>query len=367
MRLESERNDQQRFIQLEYEIKRLKAIKVSEKLKEIINDITDFSNRNGIRENNIKIITNEINKLNQQIEQLNNEKEQFLILSNDSNKEKKEMETRLSSVIYQYERTNAIIKESQYYLNQTIQKENNNLLEQQIQYQKLKDYEEQLIHLKNKIEIGERNRGEIEEKLKEIAKEIEEKNELNLNEINRKNSLETRLKKLLRIKGEFEVNIARNEEKIKNLSDKIRINDKSIVEYLTERKANDKKISDLNVKIKEVYTNISKIKDNVYKIDIESTKLSRELEISKKTIDNAEKTILKYDEKMKLAKNILTEDYAIASLLKDFKNLDIIGYVFNLLKWDEKYQKAIIASGNEWMKSIVVKDIKSMITSSRIF
>ena len=117
--LESERNDQQRFIQLEYEIKRLKAIKVSEKLKEIINDITDFSNRNDIKENNIKIITNEINKLNQQIEQLNNEKEQFLILSNDSNKEKKEMETRLSSVIYQYERTNAIIKESQYYLNQT--------------------------------------------------------------------------------------------------------------------------------------------------------------------------------------------------------------------------------------------------------
>jgi chromosome segregation protein len=360
--LESERNDQQRFIQLEYEIKRLKAIKVSEKLKEIINDITDFSNRNGIRENNIKIITNEINKLNQQIEQLNNEKEQFLILSNDSNKEKKELETRLSSVIYQYERTNAIIKESQYYLNQTIQKENNNLLEQQIQYQKLKDYEEQLIHLKNKIEIGERNRGELEEKLKEIAKEIEEKNELNLNEINRKNSLETRLKKLLRIKGDFDVNIARNEEKIKNLSDKIRINDKSIVELLKERKANDKKISDLNVKIKEVYTNISRIKDNVYKIDIESTKLSRELEISKKTIDNAEKTILKYDEKMKLAKNILTEDYAIASLLKDFKNLDIIGYVFNLLKWDEKYQKAIIASGNEWMKSIVVKDIKSMIT-----
>ncbi|HEY0580424.1 MAG TPA: AAA family ATPase, partial [Candidatus Nitrosocosmicus sp.] len=360
--LESERNDQQRFIQLEHEIKRLKAIKVSEKLKEIINDITDFSNRNGIRENNIKIITNEINKLNQQIEQLNNEKEQFLILSNDYNKEKKELETRLSSVIYQYERTNAIIKESQYYLNQTIQKENNNLLEQQIQYQKLKDYEEQLVHLKNKIEIGEINRGKIEEKLKEIAKEIEEKNELNLNEINRKNSLETRLKKLLQIKGEFEVNIARNEEKIKNLSDKIRINDKSIVEYLIERKANEKMISDLNVKIKEVYTDISKVKDNVYKIEFESTKLSRELDISKKTIDNAEKTILKYNEKMKLAKNILTEDYAIASLLKDFKNLDIIGYVFDLLKWDEKYQKAIIASGNEWMKSIVVKDIKSMIT-----
>jgi len=91
------------------------------------------------------------------------------------------------------------------------------------------------------------------------------------------------------------------------------------------------------------------------------------VEISKKTIDSAEKTVLKYDEKMKLAKNILTEDYAIATLLKDFKNLNIIGYVFNLLKWNEKYQKAIIASGNEWMKSIVVKDIKSMVILAEFF
>ena len=206
-----------------------------------------------------------------------------------------------------------------------------------------------------------KNGEEVEKKLYRIGEEVEKKNKLNLNEINRKNSLETRLKKLVRIKGEFEVNIARNEEKIKNLSDKIRGNDKLIVELLTESKENEKRISDLNIEIKEVYTNITKIKNNIYKIDTESIKLSRELEISKKTIDNAEKTILKYDEKMKLAKNILTEDYAIATLLKDFKNLDIIGYVFNLLKWNEKYQKAIIASGNEWMKSIVVKDIKSMV------
>ncbi|MER5175614.1 MAG: chromosome segregation SMC family protein [Candidatus Nitrosocosmicus sp.] len=359
--LESERNDQHRFIQLGSEIKRLKAIKTSGSLKKIIKDITDFSNRNDIKENNIKIISNEINKLNQQIEQLNNEKEQFLILSNDSNKEKKELETRLSSVIYQYERTNAIIKESQYYFNQTNQKEKNNLLEQQIQYRKLKDYGEQLILIKNKIEEEKKNGEEVEKKLYGIGEEVEKKNKLNLNEINRKNSLETRLKKLVRIKGEFEVNIARDEEKIKNLSDKIRGNDRLIVELLTERKENEKRISDLSIEIKEVYTNITKIKNNRSKIDTESIKLSRELEISKKTIDDAEKTILKYDEKMKLAKNILTEDYAIATLLKDFKNLDIIGYVFNLLKWNEKYQKAIIASGNEWMKSIVVKDIKSMV------
>jgi chromosome segregation protein len=359
--LELERNDQQKFIQLEHEIKRLKAIKISENLKKIIKDITDLSISNNVKENNVKIISNEIDKLNQQIEQINIDKEQFLILSNESNKEKKEIEIRLSSVIYKYERTNAIIKESQYYLNQTNQKEKNNSLEQQMQYQKLKEYEEQSSLIKNKIDLEEKNLEEVEKNLEEVEEEVERRNELISNEINRKNSMEIRLKKLIRIKGEFEVNIVRNEEKIKNLSDKIRGNDRLIIELLIESKENEEKISDLNTDIKNVYTNVTNLSNNIYKIDTKYTKLSGELEVSKKTIDNAEKTILKYDEKMKLAKNILTEDYAIATLLKDFKNLDIIGYVFNLLKWNEKYQKAIIASGNEWMKSIVVKDIKSMV------
>jgi chromosome segregation protein len=359
--LELERNDQQRFIHLEHEIKRLKAIKISGNLKKIIKEITDLTSRNNVKENNVKIISSEIDKLNQQIEQINKEKEQFLILSNESNKEKKEMEIRLSSVVYKYERTNAIIKESQYYLNQTDQKEKNNSTEQQMQYQKLKEYEEQSSLIKNKIDFETKNLEEMEKNLEEIEEEIERRNGLILSEINRKNSLEIRLKKLIQIKGEFEVEIVRNEEKIKNLSDKIRGNDRTIVELLIERKENEKKISDLNLDIKNVHTNVTNLNSDIYKIDTKYTNLSRELEISKKTIDNAEKTILKYDEKMKLAKNILTEDYAIATLLKDFKNLDIIGYVFNLLKWNEKYQKAIIASGNEWMKSIVVKDIKSMV------
>ncbi|MGN6822036.1 MAG: hypothetical protein ACTHJ7_04550, partial [Candidatus Nitrosocosmicus sp.] len=106
---------------------------------------------------------------------------------------------------------------------------------------------------------------------------------------------------------------------------------------------------------------IKSTKNTLNNINTELSSISSDLEISRKTIDTADRTILKYEEKMLLAKNIMTEDYAIATLLKDFKNLGIIGYVYNLLKWDEKYQKAIIASGNEWMKSIVVKDIKSMV------
>ncbi len=359
--LESERNDQHRFIQLESEIRRLKAIRISGKLKNTINDITNLTSKNEINESNIKRISGEIDKLNQEIKILNDEKEHFFKLSNDSNKEKKDLEIKLSSVIYQYEHTNSIIKESQYYFNQINQRKKNNLLEQQTQHKKLREYEEQLTNIKNKIETETENRDEKNKKVEEIAEEIEKKNVLNSNEINKKNFMETRLKKLERIKSEIEITIVRNEEKIKNTADKIKGNDRIIQELLVEKEKSEKNKSDLNNKITVFHSDIKNLQKNSYRIDNEYAKLNEEIEISKKIADNAEKTLLKYDEKMKLAKNILTEDYAIATLLKDFKNLGIVGYVFNLLKWNEKYQKAIIASGNEWMKSIVVKDIKSMI------
>ncbi|HEX5519929.1 MAG TPA: chromosome segregation SMC family protein, partial [Candidatus Nitrosocosmicus sp.] len=358
---ESERNDQHRFIQIENEMKRLRAIKISGKINKISKDITEIRERKEVKKNSINSIMEEINKINQHLEQINNEKEQYVNLADKSNKEKEELEKKLSSVIYHYERTNAIIKEYQYHLNQTTQRENKNLVEQQLQDKKIKEYEDQLIYLSNSIDLEKKRIQEIEKELEVIGQEIERKDKVNLNELDKKRFLETRLSKLVRIKGEFEVGIARYEEKIKNLSDKIKNNDSLIIKLLSEIKEIERTISQGNFELKEIDLSIKSTKNTLNNINAELSSISNDLEISRKIIDTAERTILKYEEKMLLAKNIMTEDYAIATLLKDFKNLGIIGYVYNLLKWDEKYQKAIIASGNEWMKSIVVKDIKSMV------
>ncbi len=359
--LELERNDQHRFFQLELQIKRLKAIRISGKYQKTIEDIQNFNIKNNSIENEIKKISDKINDLNQQMENLNKEKEQFLTISNESDKEKKELEIKLSAVVYKYERNNAIVKELQYYINQTYQKEKKNLIEQQQNHKKLNEIENQLNSIKIKVETEEKEINEIENQLKKITQEIEKINDFVSAAIEKKNNLEIRLKKLEKVKSDIIINIVRNEEKIKNLSYKINRNDQLIVGLFTENKEYDKRILIFNADIKNANTKITDLQDSINNSDNNITKIGKELEISEKTIYSADKAILKYDEKMNLAKNILAEDYAIASLLKDFKNLDIIGYVFDLLKWNEKYQKAIIASGNEWMKSIVVKDVKSMI------
>ena len=35
--------------------------------------------------------------------------------------------------------------------------------------------------------------------------------------------------------------------------------------------------------------------------------------------------------------------------------------VYELLSWDKKYERAIMASGSEWIKAIVVKDFETMV------
>ena len=199
-------------------------------------------------------------------------------------------------------------------------------------------------------------------KKSEKTKEIDEINKINSGEITYKNFLTDRLNRLIPIKGKIEIAIARFEENIKNYSEKIKENDSQIHKFLAKNQEIQSAILSSRSKINEIDKEISKLEDEKETIDNKLFKATAETNISKRVIENAEKVIIKYEEKINLAKNSLTEDYAIATLLKDFKNLDIIGYVFNLITWNEKYQKAVVASGNEWMKTVIVKDIKSMIT-----
>lgn len=359
--LETERNEQFRYIQLENEINRLKAIKTSKILNEIDNKIINFNKELQLNEQEINKRTAEVEEITEGLSSLSKEKENFLIDTNNSNKEKKEVETKLSAIIYQYERNRAIVKETEQSISQLRQKIETNQTEQELLIQHLKEFDNKTRKNNEEIQKQEKIRNEKMLKSNDIAEEIKEINLTNLNEINNKNFFDKRLKKIVPIKNIIEIKIARNEEAIKNKSDKIINNDKLILDLLLKEKEIRNTISDNNSSIIEKEIEIDKIAEEKRKNEKEYSKLNNELETSNQIIKNAETMVLKFGEKMKIAKNNLSEDYAIATLIKDFKKLEIIGYVFNLLKWNKKYQKAIISSGNDWMKAIVVKDIKSMI------
>ena len=337
--LEEERNDQHRYMQIESEINRLKAIKLSGSINNLTRKISEFNEEQKTKEIKSQEVSKKLEDITTQIENISQEKKLFLVQANSASSERTKNEKRLSTVAYEYERNRATIKEAEHYFDQLHQKEKTNEIEQKTFREKEIELNNQLIDIESKIKIDEENQNELRNKKSEITKEIDEINKINSGEITYKNFLTDRINKLIPIKGKIEIAIARFEENIKNYSEKIKENDSQIHKFLVKNQEIQSVIISSRSKINEIDTEISKMEAEKETIDNKFFKDTTETNISKRVIENAEKVIVKYEEKINLAKNSLTEDYSIATLLKDFKNLDVIGYVFNLITWNEKYQK----------------------------
>lgn len=360
--LEEERNYQHRYSQIESEINRLKAIRLSGSLNNLTNKIAEFKEEQKNKEEKNIEISKKLDELSAQIENANKDKEQFLIQANSSTNEKMMHEKKLSAANFEYQKTRSALKEAEYHFNQIVQNEKSNKIEQETHQKKINELQLQLKKIEPEIRSLEETQISLRNSLEKKNKQFNEIKKTNSDDINQKNFLINRINKLIPIKGKIEINIARLEENIKNDSSKIKENDSQIFQILARNKEIEGIVSNSRSKITLMDKELNVFRGEKEKIEEKFLKMNKETNTSKSVIENADKVIIKYDEKIKLAKNSLTEDYAIATLSKDFENLGVIGYVFNLLTWNEKYQKAVIASGNEWMKSIVVKDIKSMIT-----
>ncbi len=360
--LEEERNYQHRYSQIESEINRLKAIKLSGSINNLTKKITEFREEQKNKEEKNMEISKKLDELSSQIENTNTDKEQFLIQANSSTNEKIMHEKRLSAVNFEYQKTRTALREAEYHFNQLTQNEKSNKIEQETHQKRITELQLQLKKIEPEIQSLGEAQITLRNSLEAKNKQFNEIKKTNSDEINQKNFLTNRINKLIPIKGKIEINIARIEENIKNYSGKIKENDSQIHQILVKNNGIEEAVSSSRSKINLMDKELEAFRNEKERLEEKFLKMNRETNTSKMVIENAEKVIIKYDEKIKLAKNSLTEDYAIATLSKDFESLGVIGYVFNLLVWNEKYQKAVIASGNEWMKAIVVKDIKSMIT-----
>lgn len=360
--LEEERNYQHRYSQIESEINRLKAIRLSGSLNNLEKKIKELKEEKKSKEEKNIEVSKKLEELSSQIENTNKDKEQFLLQANSSTDERIIHEKKLSAVNFEYQKIRSAIKEAEYHFNQLIQNEKSNKIEQETHQKRITELQIQLKNIEPEIHFLEGEKSKLRSLLETKNKQFNDLKKTNSDEINQKNFLTSRINKLIPIKGKIEINIVRIEENIKNYSAKIKENDTQIHQLLVRNKEIEEVVGSSRSKIDEMDNELNAFRNEKERIEEKFQNMNRETSISKRVLENAEKVIIKYDEKIKLAKNSLTEDYAIATLSKDFENLGVVGYVFNLLTWNEKYQKAVIASGNEWMKAIIVKDIKSMIT-----
>ena len=358
--LEIERNEQLRFQHIEKDIKKYKAIKISNESKTIRINIIINNQELGTKGIKYNDVGSELKKTKQELESLDLEKMKFIKEVDLINKEKAEISNKISSIVYDVEKSKAILKETISRMEQ-IDKKLKILKDIEMESNvKVKNSQDEITILEEKSETINKRKDMHTFELKSLDNHIlnlstkTQKIELHKTKIN------NRYEKILLLNNKFEVNSLKINEnlkiivnnkvdtnsKIKNLKYKISLISQELennINYVIELKIQIEKIHKFILKIEKI------IKD--FNDDIEESKI---------ILNNSDTEALRFYEKNKILTESMSEDLTISEIIKE-KELPIVGIVHDLVKWDKNYHRAVMAVGSEWLKAIVVNNVEDMI------
>ena len=363
--LESERNDQLRYEHLESELKRFKAIWISNKINIIVKDL---ESQNRILDSNALAsskLSKQLEEVRAQIENLESEKSAFIKKVDAENKSKAHVGSRIASIVYEAERTKAMLKQSE-----------NRILEIQQRIPALDDERENTIHrldefypkVQEKKEIIANRSSKIlalKDDLSLINSEIEVLTSKNTTYGQSRAKLEHRYKRLSWIKNNISMSVARLEEKIRVNNDKLMLNESLVSSKKAEIEEINTTLSGLSKGLEQNMAFLKSKTRLVEKFEHSKIKLDEELSSSRSLLNKADNLAKTYEIKQDIVRNLNNEDLTISELIKDTVTHGIKGMVHNAIKYDTKYKRAILAGGSEWLKAIIVDDTKSMISIAR--
>jgi chromosome segregation protein len=360
--LEIERNDQLRYEQLESELKRFKAIQLSNAIISVRNKL-ELQNR--LLESNSQKVTElfkQIEEIQSQIQKIDSEKLKFIQETDIANRSKAQTGSRIANIVYESERMKAIMKESEQRCLQIEKRISSIDLEKQNMNRQLDDFRHHadqnktvMNYKSSKIIALKTELGDIDNELEKLTRRIAIYARI-------RDKLEYRYDMLLRIKNDLDVSFARLEEKVRANEEKLKANKLNAIYLKNEVDNGTTLLVDLHETLKLQNTKLEAEVRTLQNLKTLKSTFEKELKTSSILLNRADNVTMKYEAKSVIAKNARNEDFAIAELMKGSEKFRIKGLVHHMMTWDKKYEKSIFAAGSEWMKAFVVDNVKSMIS-----
>jgi len=358
--LEVERNEQLRFQHLEKDIKKYKAIKISNESRNIKSNI--MINEKAVETKKIQHNQGgtELKTTKQELEKIDLEKMKFIKETDLINKEKAEISNKVSSIVYDVEKSKAIYQETISRIDEIDKKiasVETAVIELNVKIQKLH----------NDIAILEKNSEPINEQKVSFTSELNNLDNY-ISHLSTKNQkielykskINNRYGKIIEMNNKFEVEILKIKENVKIIiNNKIETNSKlnhlknKILMISQELQNNVTNLIELKQKIRTVPKLILEIEKKI-------TEFNNEIEESKLIVNKSDTESLRFYEKNKILTESMSEDLTISEINRETE-LHIIGIVHDLVKWDKNYLRAIMAVGSEWLKAIVVNNVEEMV------
>ena len=359
--LEEERNQKLRHDILERELNRYKAIAAANKMKVI-------SAQKSAKDATLHGLTKEMTSLDGErtvlrgeIGVLESEKSTLMTVANDYSQKKATLDTEISSAMEQYEIDNSAISASKKRLEQIntripeIKTELDDIIiarqDIDIQIKKIKDSIENTNLQKNKInadlEIIDLERNKILTEQSEAAVKKSEVDNKIKTLSSQLNDVKLKLSKVQNEKNESKLKIQSNSDRLIHLEN-------DIVELIG-----------IELKLKSLTDNhtatISELKSRISKLKTRKLKIIHDMDELGFILEKSDKAANQYESKIKTVKGFMHEDYTVAKLKEDADKLGIDGLVYEMISWEKKYDRSVLAVSSDWIKAIVVKDFATLL------
>jgi chromosome segregation protein len=360
--LEIERNDQLRYEQLESELKRFKAIQVSNAIISVRHKLElqeGLLDSNGLK---ITELSKQIEEIQSQIQKIDSEKMRFIQEIDVANKSKAQISSRMANIVYESERMKAMIKESEQRCLQIEKRISSITFEKQTMNKQLDDFHYEADQNKTIMNYKSSKIIALKAELEDIDNEIEKLTKKTTIYAKVRDKLEYRYNRISQIKNELDISFARLEEKIKANEEKSKTNQLNAITLKTEIDNGKRLLTELYEILKLQNTKLEAEVRTIENLKTLKSGFENELRNSSVLLSKADNVTTKYEAKYNIAENARNEDFAIAELMKDSEKFGIKGLVHHIISWDKKYEKSIFAAGSEWMKAFVVDNVKSMIS-----
>ena len=221
--------------------------------------------------------------------------------------------------------------------------------------------ESQISEMKESIQLTNDTKKNINEEMRildsELSKVLKQQSQISSKKLETDNKL-NRLNYRL---NEAKLSFSKLESEKLDVHAKINTNTIKNNEFILQTE----KLQNLKRRLESVSVNhkaaIDELKSRIQKLNSKRDKLEKDIDDVSIILEKATKSTAQYETKIRFVKNIMHEDYSIAQLKDDSKSLGIEGLVYELLSWDKKYERSILAVSSDMIKAIVVKDFTTLL------
>ncbi|MFB5613514.1 MAG: AAA family ATPase [Candidatus Nitrosomaritimum yanchengensis] len=359
--LEEERNQKLRSDFLQRELNRYNAINAANKMKVVLSQKTTKESSLHEISSKIKEFDEQRDVLRKEIDVLEAEKSKLMQEADSYNQAKSSIDSELSEAMQQYEVFNSNIVASN---------------------KRLEQIASRIPEIDTELEVISESRIDIESKLSQIKESISETNQ-RVKKINDDiNEIDSIRDKILEEQSQASAKKLEIDNKIKKLTDELNTAKIKLSSTNNEKEEIENKINSNSTKLVDIQQDISKLsgyearlesmlnnhkatitelKTRIAKLNSKKSKIQKDSEELNLILEKSSKAAHQYETKIKTVKGIMHEDYTVAKLKEDADKLGIEGLVYEMISWDKKYERSVLAASSDWIKAIVVNDFATML------